>query len=52
MKDNRFAGGDAFSYGDIPIGIFTYRWYAMDIESGQQVCPICGWWWPPWSGGR
>lgn len=27
-----FVAGDAFTVGDIPVGIVTYRWYNMDIE--------------------
>ena len=27
-----FVAGDAFTVGDIPVGIITYRWYHMDIE--------------------
>ena len=32
MADHRFAAGDAFSFGDIPIGIFAYRWFTLSIE--------------------
>ena len=27
-----FVAGDAFTIGDIPVGIATYRWYRLDIE--------------------
>ena len=27
-----FVAGDAFTVGDIPVGIVTYRWYNMDME--------------------
>jgi glutathione S-transferase len=27
-----FVAGDAFTVGDIPVGIMTYRWYTLEIE--------------------
>lgn len=27
-----FVAGSAFSVGDIPVGIMTYRWFTLDIE--------------------
>ena len=32
LADRQFVGGDAFSMADIPFGVSTYRWYALDID--------------------
>jgi glutathione S-transferase len=24
--------GEAFSFGDIPVGVMTYRWFNLDIQ--------------------
>ena len=32
LADQPYLAGDAFSIGDMPAAIWTYRWYAMDIE--------------------
>jgi glutathione S-transferase len=30
LSKTKFLGGDAFSFGDIPLGIYAYRWYAFE----------------------
>ena len=30
LGKTRFLGGDQFSFGDIPLGIYAYRWYAFE----------------------
>jgi glutathione S-transferase len=32
LANHAFAGGNAFTMGDIPIGCMVYRWYALPIE--------------------
>lgn len=32
LQGRKYVAGDAFSIGDIPVGIATYRFYAMDID--------------------
>jgi glutathione S-transferase len=32
LADRRFVAGGHFTMGDIPVGCFAYRWYALDIE--------------------
>ncbi len=32
LGETAFVGGPEFSIGDIPVGIGTYRWYALPIE--------------------
>ena len=32
LADQPYLAGDAFSIGDMPAAIWTYRWYAMAIE--------------------
>ena len=32
LGETAFIAGAEFSFGDIPIGINTYRWYALEIE--------------------
>ena len=32
LGETEFLGGSEFSMGDIPVGIGTYRWFALDIE--------------------
>jgi glutathione S-transferase len=32
LADRAFINGDAMSIADIPLGIITYRWFAMDID--------------------
>jgi glutathione S-transferase len=31
LADHAFTAGDAFSMGDIPVGIIAYRWYTLPI---------------------
>ena len=30
LARTKFLGGDAFSFGDIPLGIVTYRWFTFE----------------------
>lgn len=32
LADNEFCSGGSFSVGDIPVGVLTYRWFALPIE--------------------
>lgn len=32
LAERRYLAGDRFTYCDIPLGCFCYRWYALDIE--------------------
>lgn len=32
LGERRFVGGDAFTMGDIPLGVLVYRWYALPLE--------------------
>ena len=32
LAGSEYVAGDAFSMGDIPVGIAAYRWYHLDIE--------------------
>jgi glutathione S-transferase len=32
LGETAFVGGPEFSMGDIPVGIGTYRWFALTIE--------------------
>ncbi|MHA1108194.1 MAG: glutathione S-transferase family protein [Alphaproteobacteria bacterium] len=32
LGDSAFVAGDDLTIGDIPVGIYAYRWYAFDIE--------------------
>ncbi|MGQ0581322.1 MAG: glutathione S-transferase family protein [Reyranella sp.] len=32
LADRRYVAGAHFTMGDIPVGCFAYRWYALDIE--------------------
>ena len=32
LASHRYVAGDAFSMGDIPMGVGTWRWYALPIE--------------------
>ena len=31
-----YLAGDTFSMGDIPVGCFTYRWYALPMAHGEH----------------
>ena len=37
-----YVGGSSFSICDIPVGVFVYRWFAMDIE--REELPNLGRW--------
>ena len=32
LEGRTYVGGQHFTMGDIPVGCFVYRWYALDIE--------------------
>ncbi len=32
LGENEYLAGPRFTIGDIPVGIMTYRWFALDIE--------------------
>ena len=32
LAESEYVAGDAFTVGDIPVGIAAYRWYHLDIE--------------------
>jgi glutathione S-transferase len=32
LKDRKFMTGDAFTVGDIPLGIAAYRWFNMEMK--------------------
>jgi glutathione S-transferase len=32
LADRRYLAGQHFTMGDIPVGCFVHRWYALDIE--------------------
>ena len=32
LADRRYVAGQHFTMGDIPVGCFVHRWYALDIE--------------------
>ena len=32
LEGRNYVGGQHFTMGDIPVGCFVYRWYALDIE--------------------
>ena len=38
LADSAFIAGDKLTMGDIPIGIYAYRWYAFD-ELGRKPLP-------------
>jgi glutathione S-transferase len=31
LEGKRYVAGQHFTMGDIPVGCFVYRWYALDI---------------------
>lgn len=35
LADKPYLAGDRFTVGDIPVGAFAYRWYALDVEHGD-----------------
>ena len=32
LSGYRYVAGEAFSFGDIPVGVMTYRWFNLDIQ--------------------
>lgn len=36
LEKNRFLGGEEFSLGDIPLGVWAYRWFSLPIERPRQ----------------
>ncbi len=32
LEGRKYVAGQHFTMGDIPVGCFVYRWYALDIE--------------------
>jgi glutathione S-transferase len=32
LDKTRYLGGDEFSLGDIPLGVWAYRWFNLPIE--------------------
>jgi glutathione S-transferase len=42
LAKNRFLGGEEFSLGDIPLGVWAYRWFNLPIERPTQP-RIEGW---------
>jgi glutathione S-transferase len=37
LAKHRFLGGDEFSLGDIPLGVWAYRWFNLPIERPKQA---------------
>ena len=37
LADRPYVAGDTFTIGDIPLGCFAYRWYALPIEHGEHA---------------
>jgi glutathione S-transferase len=42
LEGRAFVAGNSFSMGDIPVGCFAYRWYALDIER-PKLANVEGW---------
>ena len=36
LAKNRFLGGTEFSLGDIPLGVWAYRWFNLPIDRPEQ----------------
>ena len=36
LATRAYVAGDALTVGDIPVGCFTYRWYALPIEHSEH----------------
>jgi len=36
LAKNRFLGGEEFSLGDIPLGVWAYRWFNLPINRPKQ----------------
>ena len=37
LAKRRFLGGDEFSLGDIPLGVWAYRWFNLPIERPKHA---------------
>ncbi len=37
LAKHRFLGGDEFSLGDIPLGVWAYRWFNLPIDRPKQA---------------
>lgn len=37
LAKTRFLGGEEFSLGDIPLGVWAYRWFNLPIERPEQA---------------
>ncbi len=37
LAQTRFLGGEEFSLGDIPLGVWAYRWFNLPIERPKQA---------------
>lgn len=37
LAKHRFLGGDEFSLGDIPLGVWAYRWFNLPVERPKQA---------------
>jgi glutathione S-transferase len=35
LADRPYVAGDSLTMGDIPVGCFTYRWYALPMQHGE-----------------
>jgi glutathione S-transferase len=42
LAGKRYVAGAEFSIGDIPVGCFAYRWYALPIER-PELANVRGW---------
>jgi glutathione S-transferase len=36
LADRPYVAGENFTMGDIPVGCFTYRWYALPMQHGDH----------------
>jgi len=37
LAQHRFLAGEEFSLGDIPLGVWAYRWFSLPIERPEQA---------------
>jgi glutathione S-transferase len=37
LAQNRFLAGEEFSLGDIPLGVWAYRWFSLPIERPEHA---------------
>lgn len=42
LANNRYLGGDSFSIGDIPVGVWAYRWFNMPVER-PKLAQLSAW---------